>query len=105
MQLLVLILSNWIVSFFSRRKPENSMRHYTAWLNKLTNEDLMKYQYREVLIIQPTWMMTRATFDRVGGYTVDKEAVDFPEDLDFYHRHLDLNGSLRVVPEVLLMYR
>lgn len=82
------------------------MRHYTEWLNKLTNDDLMKYQYREVLIIQPTWMMSRRTFDRVGGYTVVKDTTyAFPEDLDFFHRHLDLNGELRVVPEVLLMYR
>ena len=82
------------------------MRHYTAWLNNLTNADLDKFQYREVLIIQPTWMMSRETFDKVGGYTVLKDAEDpYPEDLDFYHRHLDLQGELRVVPEVLLMYR
>lgn len=82
------------------------MRHYTNWLNQLTNDDLMKYQYREVLIIQPTWMMSREVFDRLGGYTIVKDTTDlFPEDLDFFHRHLDLNGELRVVPEVLLMYR
>ena len=82
------------------------MRHYTAWLNALTNNDLEMYQYREVLIIQPTWMMSRETFDKVGGYTVMKDNKEaFPEDLDFYHRHLDLQGKLRVVPEVLLMYR
>lgn len=55
------------------------MRHYTNWLNNLKDEDLMKYQYREVLIIQPTWMMTRETFDRVGGYTVNKSPQEYPE--------------------------
>lgn len=82
------------------------MRHYTTWLNQLTNDDLNLYQYREVIVIQPTWMMSRETFDRVGGYTVKTDSQEaFPEDLDFYHRHLDLGGELRVVPEVLLMYR
>ena len=40
----------------------------------------MKYQYREVLLIQPTWMMSRATFDRIGGY-LEKgtDKVPFPE--------------------------
>ena len=68
-----------------RRKPENSMRHYTNWLNNLKDEDLMKYQYREVLIIQPTWMMTRETFDRVGGYTVNKDIKEYPEVFFFFH--------------------
>ena len=56
------------------------MRHYTEWLNKLTDDDLMKYQYREVLLIQPTWMMSRATFDRIGG-DLEKgtDKVPFPE--------------------------
>ena len=56
------------------------MRHYTEWLNKLTDDDLMKYQYREVLLIQPTWMMSRATFDRIGGYLENgTDKVPFPE--------------------------
>ena len=56
------------------------MRHYTEWLNKLTDDDLMKYQYREVLLIQPTWMMSRATFDRIGGYLgKGTDKVPFPE--------------------------
>ena len=92
------------------------MKHYSEWLNNLTDADLSKYQYREVLLIQPTWMMTRATFDCVGGYAekdtikeafpeVKKSAYSNLQDLDFFHRHLDLQGTLHVVPEVLLMYR
>jgi singapore isolate B (sub-type 7) whole genome shotgun sequence assembly, scaffold_24 len=49
------------------------MRHYSEWMNNLVDEDLVKYQYREVLVIQPSWMMTRETFDRVGGYVEEGE--------------------------------
>ncbi|KAK8803274.1 hypothetical protein WA158_000968 [Blastocystis sp. Blastoise] len=96
---------NAIVGTYFERKPENSTRHYTAWMNQLTDSDLMKYQYREVLVIQPTWFMNRAVFDRVGGYKEDFSLIAYPEDLDFYHRHLDTGGLLKIVPEVLLMYR
>ena len=64
----------------SRRKPANSMRHYSEWMNNLVDEDLLKYQYREVLVIQPTWMMTRETFDRVGGYVErGEDNTPYPE--------------------------
>lgn len=56
------------------------MRHYSEWMNQLTDADLEMYQYREVLVIQPTWMMTRATFDRVGGYIQQpSEEGPYPE--------------------------
>ena len=64
----------------TRRTPQNSMRHYTEWLNNLQDEDLMKYQYREVIIIQPTWMLSRKQFDRVGGYRErGSDEAPFPE--------------------------
>lgn len=63
-----------------RRKPANSMRHYSEWMNNLVDEDLKKYEYREVLVIQPSWMMTRETFDRVGGYVEEGEDTrPYPE--------------------------
>lgn len=71
---------NGVNGVMDRRKPDNSMKHYTAWLNSLKDEDLMKYQYREVLVIQPTWMMTRENYDRVGGYVErGQENTPFPE--------------------------
>ena len=67
-----------------RRKPDNSMKHYTAWLNSLHDEDLMMYQYREVVVIQPTWMMTRSNYDRVGGYVErGQDNTPFPEVMSF----------------------
>ena len=49
-------------------------------MNHLTDADLMTYAYREVLIIQPTWMMRRVTYDTVGGYAErGTDAAPFPE--------------------------
>ncbi|KAK8826094.1 hypothetical protein WA556_003823 [Blastocystis sp. ATCC 50177/Nand II] len=51
-------------------------------------------------------MLSRKQFDRVGGYRErGSDEAPFPEDLDFYHRHLDLGGQLHIVPEVLVVYR
>ena len=73
----------------NRRKPDNSMKHYTAWLNSLHDDDLMIYQYREVVVIQPTWMMTRANYDKVGGYVErGQDSTPFPEVM----RLLDLHS-------------
>ena len=72
----------------NRRKPDNSMKHYTAWLNSLHDDNLMIYQYREVVVIQPTWMMTRANYDKVGGYVErGQDSTPFPEVMRLLYLH------------------
>ena len=46
-------------------------------------------QFRECTLIQPTWCLPRATFDRVGGYV-----EELGEDLRFLMRHLELGGEM-----------
>lgn len=41
--------------------------------------------------------------NRVGGF--DENGKGTPEDLIFFYRHLDLNGRIHRVDEVLLVYR
>ena len=41
---------------------------YTRWANELTPAELWTHRYRECTLIQPTWFISRATFDSVGGY-------------------------------------
>jgi len=50
------------------RIPVDSTWHYTQWANFLTDERLMLERFRELTILQPTWMMTKARFDLLGGY-------------------------------------
>ena len=50
------------------RIPEDSTWHYTTWANNLTDERLMLERFREVTVLQPTWMLTRCRFDVLNGY-------------------------------------
>jgi glycosyltransferase involved in cell wall biosynthesis len=51
-----------------RRDPPDSTWHYAQWANALTDERRMLERFREVTVIQPTWMMTRFRFEKLGGY-------------------------------------
>lgn len=51
------------------RIPSDATLHYTAWANALSPERMQLERYREIPIIQPTWMMTRERFELdLGGY-------------------------------------
>lgn len=50
------------------RDPPDATWHYTQWANSLSNERLWLEQFREVTLLQPTWMMARAWFVALGGY-------------------------------------
>ncbi|KAL6053516.1 UDP-GlcNAc:betaGal beta-1,3-N-acetylglucosaminyltransferase-like protein 1, variant 2 [Balamuthia mandrillaris] len=85
------------------RIPEGSTARYTDWCNRLTQDELMTHRFRELTIIQPTWFMSRATFDVVGGY--DENYPANPEDLLFFYAHLRAGGTLYKVPKTLVKYR
>ena len=100
-------------SRFVRFPDPNAARHYTAWCNGLTQDQLMLQQYREVTIIQPTWFMHRTVFEAVGGYdeedaamTAREDREPLPDDLLFFHRHLDApSARLFCVKRPLVRYR
>jgi len=50
------------------RIPAGSTSHYTKWANKLTDERLYLERFRELTVIQPTWMMMRSRFQELGRY-------------------------------------
>jgi len=50
------------------RDPPDSTWHYSSWANQLTDERLFLEKFREVTILQPTWMMTKSRFQMLGGY-------------------------------------
>ena len=108
-----------IGSNFTRDPPESTW-HYTAWANDLTTEQLWLQQYRECTVIMPTWFMSRRTFDQVPGGFVNLPDDDaqiktdegtnsarapLPEDLIFFHHHLDRGGTLRKANDALVVYR
>eukprot|EP00741_Cyanophora_paradoxa_P004402 tig00000802_g4273.t1 len=95
---------NALVGSLFLRIPLNATLRYADWANGLSHEELYTEQYRENTLIQPTWLMHRDVFERQGGYEED-HPTGTPEDLIFFHRHLDLGGTLRRVDRVLLLYR
>lgn len=115
------------------RDPPGSTATYTAWANSLPDADLVLQQWRECTIIQPTWFLARAWWDRIGGWDEESPWAEgrpegrvldrpptriplhrrsgqagrspvFPEDTLFFHRHLHLGGRLRRIPEPVTCY-
>ena len=104
------------------RIPPDSTWHYASWANNLTDERLMLERYREVTILQPTWMMCKSRWLELGGeievansnqsvkdiifrYTKESpfclihpddtlQTLRLAEDLRFFHTHLYSDGVL-----------
>lgn len=67
-----------------RRLPDGATAHYEAWANGLPPERLWLEQFRETTVQMPTWCVSRAAYERVGGF-----AQAPCEDLSFFLKHLD----------------
>lgn len=109
------------------RDPPDATWHYAQWANNLTDERLYLERFREVTLLQPTWMMCRSRFEALGGYieappegtsledclqqqkkskhilrlihpTLETpQTLRVAEDLRFFHAHLYDNGMLRLL--------
>jgi ribonuclease P protein subunit RPP14 len=84
------------------RLPTDATPRYTQWLNSMTQQELMTQRFREVTLLHPTWFFHRSVWERVGGYCEDPSQ---PEDLLFFHTHIQGGGSLHRVDRALLQYR
>jgi glycosyltransferase involved in cell wall biosynthesis len=60
------------------RIPKDSTWHYTNWANNLTDERLLLERFREVSVLQPTWFLSRARFEMLGGYIEAPLSADAP---------------------------
>jgi hypothetical protein len=108
------------------RDPPDSTWHYARWANGLTDERLMLERFREITVLQPTWMLCRSRWSSLGGEieaphpdgkesTADviskdktsslclihpdydtQQTLRLAEDLRFFHAHLASNGMLRL---------
>ncbi|CAM9478018.1 unnamed protein product [Heterosigma akashiwo] len=69
----------------------------------MTSKTLYLHQYRECTVILPTWAMRKEIFIQNGMFYQEKQK--YPEDLDFFNKHLSNGGSLHKVDKELTMYR
>eukprot|EP00794_Sanderia_malayensis_P009203 gene9203-10177_t len=97
--------SNTIVGCLFNRIPDDSTPRYTEWHNSLTEKQLYSQIYTSFgpTLIQPTWFCSREIFNTVGYF--DEVKKGHPEDLVFFYKHLENNGKLCRVDEILLSYR
>ena len=96
---------NVIVGSGYSRIPEGSTVRYTEWSNNLNQSQLYTQIYTSFgpTIINPTWFCSRHVFQKNGFFKEDGKG--FPEDLEFFYRHLDSGGELYKVDQHLLKYR
>lgn len=80
-----------------RRYPSGSTEHYEAWANMMTRNELHFEQFRECTVVIPTWCMSRAIADAVGGFVESPPGSGEAEDLIFFHRHLELHYEANLV--------
>ena len=100
-----LVNESAIVGCRYTRIPEGSTKRYTDWSNKLTEEQLYTQIYTSFgpTLINPTWFLPRDVYDKVGGF--QEITCGFPEDLDFFYKHVNSGGRLIKIEKALLIYR
>jgi glycosyltransferase involved in cell wall biosynthesis len=101
------------------RDPPDSTWHYAKWANGLSDERLLLERFREVTIIQPTWMMSRSRFQQLGGYVEAPVLKDTssPEDTTrqiagicekspsaLIHRQHDTSATLKLAEDLRLFH-
>ncbi len=56
-----------IVGCKFERVPADATPRYVSWANSLSGAQLRLQAFRELTIIQPTWMFARTLWVRIGG--------------------------------------
>jgi len=98
------------------RDPPGSTWHYTDWANGLSRERLSLERFREVTLIQPTWMMCRSRFEALGGYIeaphpeqgrtfdlsefIRDDAKNYPDVFRLIHPSFETVDTLRVAEDL-----
>jgi hypothetical protein len=83
------------------RIPVGSTWHYTQWANTLDDERIYLERFREVTLLQPTWMMSRKRFEQLGGYLEAPPPATLPATVGFnvfeWLQHSDDKQAWRLV--------
>ena len=89
------------------RKPAGSTEHYTRWCNSLTPAQLWLQQFREVTLysLHGSSPDSVRSCRWVPSSAQPRTRKPIPSDLIFFHRHIDLGGTIARVEAPLIMYR
>lgn len=85
------------------RDPPLSTWHYAKWANGLTDERLTLERFREVTVLQPTWIMTKSRFHTLGGYVEAPHPKQIGDDwsikTDGTFSSTNKDGIIRIIHE------
>ena len=95
-----------VVSSLVRAFPDADVRTgyriYIKWLNSLvTDEDIRREMFVESPLANPSIMMRRDCFEKMGGY----HEYGWPEDYDLWLRMYLAGAKFAKIPQVLLEWR
>ena len=91
-----------LVKAFPEEDVRNGYRIYIQWLNSLvSNEDIRREMFVESPLANPSIMMRKLWFEKMGGYY----DYGWPEDYDLLLRMYLANAEFAKIPEVLLEWR
>ena len=90
------------VESFREGGLREGFRLYTEWANGCaTHDEIAREAFVDCPVPHPTWMLRRATLERVGGW----RDLDWAEDLDLFYRLLAAGARVEKVPRVLHRWR
>jgi len=91
-----------LVKAFPDQDVREGYRIYIRWLNSLvTDEDIRREMFIESPLANPSIMMRRVWFEKMGGY----HEYGWPEDYDLWLRMYLAGAKFAKLPEVLLEWR
>lgn len=75
---------------------------YANWLNSLVSTtDHLQERFKECVIPSPCWMISRSSFESIGGF----QSQSYPEDYDLMFRMLHAGYEVEKRPEILHFWR
>ena len=97
-----LALAGCLVESFRAGGLREGFRLYTEWANGcVAHGEIAREAFVDCPVPHPTWMLRRATLERVGAW----RDLDWAEDLDLFYRLLAAGARVEKVPRVLHRWR
>ncbi len=90
-----------LVEYIPHSEYTDGFNRYVNWSNSIiTYEDLLKKQFVEMPLVNPTTMWRKEVANKIGMY----HNGDFPEDYEMWLRWLSKGIKIAKIPEVVLKW-
>lgn len=90
-----------LVEYIPHSEYTNGFKRYVNWSNSIiTYDDLLKKQFVEMPLVNPTTMWRKNVADKIGMYCDG----NFPEDYEMWLRWLSKGIKIAKIPEVVLKW-